>query len=444
MSKFSKFLLILFLIILTACNRPQSDPNGVPSDSDISDGSADTPQGITMASETQPSSSEDQITTTPEIPDSTDGVPAEPTIDMTQALAGYPIQLYSAGTEINLVEISMVNTKAGWGIGGSDPDNYHIFTTDDGGLTWQDVSPPQPGIAGTGAYIYVEYGVWDEHSAWVAYSGAEYIWATHDGGVSWEASPVVFTSTGDGMFEVLDADHVWFFQFLEGGMQKIFTAVNRSSDGGSTWEMILSPYEDATIQSFTKTGLDFISPQYGWLTRDFRGVDPYVRVNFSEDGGITWDAVEIPPPPPLPDLFQSGLGDLFDPYLIAPGEGYFRLFSRHFENDVMIDRDFLYKTSDSGLNWEILETPGGDIYYIDDQVLYSVSRDIYRSVDSGLTWQKVKSVSWDGNFSFIDKNTAWGIAYDPDDNEYALVKTIDGCKSFIIIEPKLLEPGTIR
>jgi hypothetical protein len=242
----------------------------------------------------------------------------------------------------------------------------------------------------------------------------------------------------------LDDDHIWFLQFLEGGMQKVFTTVNRSTDGGKTWELLLDPYDDTTIQAFTKTGLDFISPQYGWLTRDFRGVDPFVRLNFSTDGGTTWDAWELPPPPSLPDLFQVGLADLFDPYLIAPGAGYFRLFSRIMVNEEIVDQEFLYRTSDSGANWEILEMPQGDLYYINEQVIYSISRDIYRSKDSGETWQFIKNVNWDGDFSFIDGNTALGIAYDPDDDEYALVKTTDGFSSIEIIIPQVITSQTTR
>ena len=178
--------------------------------------------------------------------------------------------------------------------------------------------------------------------------------------------------------------------------------------------------------------------------RYFRGVDPFVRLNLTEDGGFTWDSLEIPPPPPLPNLFEQDLAGLYDPYLIAPGAGYFRLFCRYFENEEMIDRDFLYKTFDGGENWEILEAPRGEIYYIDDQIMYSVSRDINISLDAGASWQLVKSVNWDGEFSFIDQFTAVGVAYDPDDDEYALVKTTDGFSSIQIIEPVVIAPFTTR
>jgi photosystem II stability/assembly factor-like uncharacterized protein len=437
-------LMLTLLILMVGCNRPQSTPPDADNTPIIDPQVTDTIEQDPVTPEPALDTPEIEVTETAGIPAQDDNGPPPPTPDMTQILAGTPISIYPAGTKITLREISMVDQKQGWGIGGVDPDLYHILKTSDGGKTWQDVTPPQPGVEDQLGFTYVEFGIWNESTAWVAYSGADYIWSTQDGGITWQASPVIFMTTVDGMFEVLDEDHVWFLQFLEGGMQKVFTAANRSTDGGSSWELLLDPYNDATIQSFTKTGLDFISPQYGWLTRDFRGVDPFVRLNISQDGGFTWESWELPPPPSLPDLFQGGLADLFDPYLFAPGKGYFRLFSRHMENDQIVDQEFLYKTNDSGQSWEILEIPGGDLYYIDENTIYSVSRDIHLSEDGGETWQKVKSVNWDGKFSFLDKNNAYGIAYDPDDNEYALIRTTDGCSSIEIISPQVVTSQTQR
>jgi len=437
MKKITLYLTLILILLLASCNRPQGLPKNGPTDSGISDPPTDTP-GIIMASETQANTPEVQAA------DPTDEPPVGPTPDLDQIITGNRIPLLPAGTEITLQEVKMVSESSGWGIGVADSRVHHIFVTIDGGLTWQDVTPPQPIVVNNGGSTMAEYGAWDAENAWVAYGGAEYIWATSNGGLTWDPSPVAFMTTYDGMFSVLDENHVWFYQFLEGGMQKVYTAVNRTSDGGNTWELLLDPYNDVTIQAFDKTGSAFITPEYGWLTRDFRGVDPHVRINLTSDSGITWDSVEIPPPPPLPDLFQHDLAGLYDPYLISSGNGYFRLFSRYFENDNMIDRDFLYKTSNNGADWEILEAPRGEFYYINDLVIFSIDREISKTTDGGLSWQFVKSVNWDGKFSFTDQNNALAVVYDPDDDEYALVKTSNGCKSFTIINPRLLDPGTTR
>ena len=92
----------------------------------------------------------------------------------------------------------------------------------------------------------------------------------------------------------------------------------------------------------------------------------------------------------------------------------------------------------------------GDLYFINEQVVYSLHRDyspnreIYRSEDGGASWVEVKTVFWKGQFSFINRDTAWVVVYDWEDDEYALVKTTDGCNSFEIIMPEVITSSSIR
>jgi len=442
MSKSFKCVTILLVLLLVGCNRPQEIPKDLPDDTAVATEDVKVETSVPV---------ETEVSTTTEPAESpTDTIPPEPvrpTVNMTQVLEGDVIPLLPAGTEITLLEITMVNHQIGWGIGIVDSETQHIFHTSDGGLTWQDITPPQPKITSDGEITNLEHGIWNKDTAWVAFGGTDYIWSTKNAGQTWEAAPVDYLTTYDGMFTVLDEDHAWFFQFLEGGMQKVFTALNRTSNGGDSWELLLEPHSDITIQSFDKTGAEFINPNYGWLTRDYRGVDPKVRINLTQDGGFTWESVEIPPPPGLPDVFNKGVGALYDPDVISAGEGSFRVFTRQFNNGDMIDQDFLYKTDNNGGSWDILEMPSGVLYYITDQVYYSISRDIHRSNDGGVTWQLIRSVNWDGQFSFVDPDTAWVIASDLSDwenPEYALVKTSDGGNSFSEIKPVLITSSSIR
>ena len=434
MSKFPKLTLILLILILAGCNKPQVVPKVVPSETTP-------PDTITP----QPSLTDTATATSAPAPSDTPdpgAILVTPTINMTQVMEGEVKPLLPAGTEITLHWIQMVDDLIGWGVGIADTDTRHIFHTEDGGITWEDVSPPQPFDPRITEYVPATLGVWDGDTAWVAYDGAEYIWSTENGGTTWEAALITYETRLDGIFAVLDNYHSWFFQFLDAGMQKVYTAVYRTVDGGRTWEMLLDPYTDINIQGFDKTGVVFINPQFGWLTRHFRGVDPKVRINFTQDGGATWDAIELPTPPGLPDVFMSGIGALFDPYLISPEQGSMRVLTRRHENDEVIDQTFLYLTNDGGSTWEIQDIPNGDLYHITDEILYSVSRDIYRSEDGGANWQFVKSVNWDGQFSFVDQNTAWVVAYNG--YEYALVKTTNGCQSFFEIEPVLVTSSAVR
>ena len=431
MSKTIRFLIILLVLLLAACNKPQAEPKGLPIDTEI------------PPVETSTTAPPLQVTDTPE-PTSTETepLPEEPTIDLTVVLEGSVIPLLPAGRKLTLYEIQMIDTKAGWAIGAADPDFDRVLRTSDGGLTWQDVTPPQPIIQGLGRMM-LSGGFWDQNTAWVTDNYTNLIWATRDGGLTWQAFLVKLETGGGGvLFSILDENHVWAFQFLDAGMNHVYTAVNRSSDGGETWEQIIEPYTDISIQAFHKTGASFVNPMVGWLTRDFAGVQPQAHLNITDDGGVTWEALDIPPPPSVPDMF-SGFNacGLYEPRLKSPQAGTMRLSCAYDKGDQTVYGDWYYLTGDGGATWEILDAPGGVIVTISDQILYSigtnyeVERDIYRSEDGGNHWTKVRTVYWNGQFSFIDQDTAWAVAYDNQQGEYALVKTDDGCNSFEELKP---------
>jgi photosystem II stability/assembly factor-like uncharacterized protein len=432
-SKITRILLVVFIILLAGCNRPQPEPKQLPTETPLA------PQPVPTDTEIPPTQGNTPFPTfTPtDEPDQ----PRPPTEQPWQPPVGDGIPLFPAGTDITLHEIRMINSLQGWSIAVSDSDTEHVLRTEDGGYTWQDVTPPQP-LAEIETKLIVNSAFWDEGTAWVVYNGSDIVWATRNGGVSWQAAPVEFETLYGGLFAILDEDHVWLFQFLEGGMQNVYTALNRTSDGGGNWEKLLDPYTDASIQSFDKTGAAFINPQYGWLTRNFRGVAMYVDLDVTMNGGVTWETLEMTPPPSLPDAFSTCACGLYDPDLVSPLEGSTRLSCACYENDQKIQRDYLYRTYDGGGTWEIQETPSGDLFYIDGQILYALGRDIHISEDGGESWQMVRTVNWDGQFSFIDRDTAWIVATNGE--EYALVKTSNGCSSFIEIKPEVVSSTSTR
>ncbi len=88
---------------------------------------------------------------------------------------------------------------------------------------------------------------------------------------------------------MLDQNHVWIFQFFDSGMHKVYTSLVQTANGGGNWNLLLDPYQDEDIQSFSKTGAVFITPQHGWLTRNFDGVSPDIYLTKTQDGGKTWN-----------------------------------------------------------------------------------------------------------------------------------------------------------
>ncbi len=85
------------------------------------------------------------------------------------------------------------------------------------------------------------------------------------------------------------------------------------------------------------------------------------------------------------------------------------------QNGQRLEKDFLYKTDKGGMSWDVLDTPGGEFSYINESIIYSLGKDIERSSDGGLNWQLIKTVNWEGQFSFVDQNTAWVVAADKTD-----------------------------
>jgi hypothetical protein len=152
----------------------------------------------------------------------------------------------------------------------------------------------------------------------------------------------------------------------------------------------------------------------------------------------------MPAPPSDSDAFSTCACGLYDPALVNTAVGSARLSCVCYLEDVRLSKNYLYLTIDGGAAWDIQSMPGGELHYINGQTFYATGREIYRTSDGGDNWDLMKSVNWDGQFSFIDLNNALAVAYDPDDDQYALVITRDGCGNFDLIIPELLASQSIR
>jgi photosystem II stability/assembly factor-like uncharacterized protein len=334
----------------------------------------------------------------------------------------------------------MITSQSGWGLTKVEGEGDHLLITETGGRSWQDVTPPQP-LSDSGQELEITVGYADDQTAFVHYTGTKLVWTTYNGGTTWQPSALSYQSMMGGMLAVAGSDHAWLFQFLDGGMQKVYTALSRTTNGGKTWDTVLDPYSESLIQGFDKTGSAFLNPQFGWLTRDFRGVAAYLYLDITQDGGVTWEQLEMPAPPTDEDAFSTCACGLYDPVLESPQRGSVRMTCRCFEGETTLIKNYFYKTKDGGSSWNITYVPEGTLHTISDQIRYLTAEDIYRSTDGGQEWELIKTVNWQGQFSFVSSELAFVIAYDPEDEEYALVKSIDGCRNFQIIEP-VLEPSS--
>jgi photosystem II stability/assembly factor-like uncharacterized protein len=433
MSKQIRSLFLLAVLLLAACSRFQ-DQTDLPA-------TATEPAAIPQATDTK--TADEPTKTNTSIPPSETPEPPQPSPTAAIPITGDPFPLLPVGYEISIKEVELVTPTFGWGLAPGQDGIYHILRTDDGGEEWREITPPQP-LTPLSSWLYPAVHFIDSETGWVSYGGTDLIWSTRDGGLTWHPTRLEQAALLGGMIHSLNKNLVWFFQFVDGGMQKVYTMLYQSEDGGATWQKLLDPFSDIVIQSFDKTGVEFYDAQYGWLTRFFRAVTSHITLEVTSDGGETWESLDMPSPPSKIDLFSSCACGLYDPHLESEEIGSLRLTCQCEPFDDPVIKSYLYQTSDGGSTWDIASIPEGELHYISAGVYYVISQEIYRTEDGGANWDFIKTVYWDGQLSFVDNQTALGIAHCTDDDESALVKTTNGCQTFQLIKPKLLPSYTVR
>jgi photosystem II stability/assembly factor-like uncharacterized protein len=398
-------------------------------------------------------------TATPTLPASASATPADtatalipPTpIALTPTLAGPALAHLVPGQKIDITFIHMVDVNQGWGIGGLNKASDHVFLTKDGGQTWRDVTPPQPG-AGAGATITALGYFPNADTAHVAYgppadSGGVppfiQVWNTNDGGATWTYGSIDTSSVSGEAFSpyylnFADSQHGWLMVYLGAGMMHAYVALFMTVDAGATWTDILDPYTVNDIQSFPKTGMVFEDPLTGWLTRDAQGVDPTPHIFRTTDGGVTWTRIDLPAPADAPNLYDSYSCSSFSPNAFSALSVTIAmkcLDNATFKNE----KDYSYFTGDGGVTWKTHPLPadftlGQGLYFLSPQEGLALGPKIYNTSDGGQTWKFIQQVSWQGQFSFVSMQLGWAHVFN-DQGETALVKTVNGGVAWSMLHP---------
>jgi photosystem II stability/assembly factor-like uncharacterized protein len=238
-----------------------------------------------------------------------------------------------------------------------------LLRTTDGGSTWAavDLAPTKTANGFRSFYPVNEqlvYGVADDLAlSLVPGARSRFVYKSPDGGQNWQQLP----STG-----FFDGDLA--FPAAEVGVAAYSAALNRTTDGGNTWQ----PVWDGTQLRSWVSQVQFPTATTGYATGNC--------VLKTTDQGQTWQA--------LP--WTHGL--INQMAFVDANVGFAQTIS-----GIICDPgpctgpvvpSALYRTQDGGQTWQLLQSPADGYYaFVSAQEIYRAGKTIEHTRDAGQTWQ---------------------------------------------------------
>lgn len=177
------------------------------------------------------------------------------------------------------------SATTGWITGSIATNTVYLYRTQDGGVSWHlqplplgpfPVPIPQPPLffSATDGLLPVIIST--------AQSPGFAIYSTHDGGITWNGPTPPFSTNGI-------ARAPFFLTMQQGWVVGAGgSSLYKTSDGGQHWTM-MTP--GANFQNISR--LDFVSAQEGWaINSPVSGAPVLLKTT---DGGLTWAQVSSPP-----------------------------------------------------------------------------------------------------------------------------------------------------
>jgi photosystem II stability/assembly factor-like uncharacterized protein len=464
--KMNKPLLVLYLILsvsfLAACNSYTSIE------------STSTPEMTPLISTEVAATLEAVIPpTSTKLPTKTLASPSpSPTSEVDQVLP--VIEHLAEGEEVTISTIHMINDLTGWGVDNASGIDEHVLRTRDGGRTWHDITPPEPASASEENGKRILSFFLDQDHGWVTYYPEHdyqfepsLIWFTSDGGESWKESSPLDGSGLDTFFEprwlnFTDEHFGWLMLGHDRGVGHAPISIYRTGDGGRNWDRVIDPFSEENsgfIQVCCQSGMIFTDSKTGIITSQDGPIES-AYVDWTYDGGLNWQEQMLPPADP--ELFSRSWCGSRSPVGLSSKEVALVVECLDVEEQPALNKAFLYKSNDGGQTWSFFTMPAPPLesgsweylqrshnidfitpnegwafitdYYqhLGDEESAPLSH-IYNTIDGGKSWQPVKTITWIGQFSYVDLQNGWAAAISGDDR--ALVRTINEGRTWQMITP---------
>jgi photosystem II stability/assembly factor-like uncharacterized protein len=334
-----------------------------------------------------------------------------------------------------LVELDMLNELDGWGV-----SDTGIVRTNDGGITWYNVTPPD--VAETGYSVNMFF--LDTDHAWMQkpdfenFPNAGFLHRTSDGGMTWTNSKVPFSQAD---IHFINENDGWAMADLGVGAGSNAIAVYQTTNGGKTWAQTYTndPNDPSAGDSLPLGGLKSALVPHDMKTAWVSGVTyapGEVYLFRTDDGGRNWDQISVPLPNDA-ENFELGI-DQDQMQFVSAGDGFLAI---RMSGDAT--QTAVYTTNDSGNTWNLTPTiingaGASEFLSAEEAVIYN-GEQFYVTHDAARTWVTVSpDVVFGESFAgmeFVNAMSGWVITLDPTTGHRSLYRTSDGGTTWFPVIP---------
>jgi photosystem II stability/assembly factor-like uncharacterized protein len=333
-----------------------------------------------------------------------------------------------------LVNFHFINELEGWGV-----TETQIVRTNDGSLTWYNLTPPDVSETGYG----VQHFALDANYAWVQipdydnFPNSGFLYRTQDGGLTWRMSPTPFSG---GDLEFLNENDGWMLADLGVGAGSNAVAVYRTTDGGADWTLAYTndPNQAKAGDSLPLGGLKSGIAPLNMQTAFVYGVTYAPGTAYlyrTDDGGKNWSQVTSLS---LPDGAENAQLSIDQLEFLTPNDALMTMRVASEESNLAV-----YTSNDAGDTWSLTPTliPNGgsaDFLSATEAVIYN-GEQFYVTRDAARTWDtNSPDVVFGDTFARMDLvnlSSGWVLTLDPSTNQSSLYRTTDGGSTWLPVLP---------
>lgn len=382
---------------------------------------------------------------------------------MAETITAMPTSIPTQAAFQYLNQIKMFDKDHGWLITGADGATRRVLHTEDGGATWNDITPKGIAFVGNGIFFLDSQTAW--MPAFTAGTNIPTIFHTTDAGQSWQSyQHLPFKdATPDKPFSLhfADANNGWAFADQGVALSHYGFTLYRTLDGGVHWTQLMfakalgldePSLPPGTFYVREDQGLKFLDLSTVWFggnqldetTRD-------VTLQVSHDAGKTWKTINIGVPRPtsipnnasvaysLPVFINPQDADLIVGYNFSSGpptnavQTISVLMLTQDGGSTWTPSPLLFNGTEWALHFQFV-TPTDAFYQCGDMLCATHDgAQTSQPVPSNVSFGDVDGMHSLSVWDFVSVNTGWAIVYDGVLSK--LINTTDGGKTWNTLQP---------